>query len=80
MEQLKHIIETAWDDRSLLQDITTITAIEKVIALLDSGDLRVAEPVEVGWKVNEWVKKKQLFFISQQRRIGNFGGRYVGVS
>ncbi len=62
MEQLIRTIETAWDDRSLLQNAATITAIEKVIALLDAGELRVAEPVEGGWKVNEWVKKAVILY------------------
>jgi 2,3,4,5-tetrahydropyridine-2-carboxylate N-succinyltransferase len=33
-----------------------------VIALLESGDARVAEPVDGGWKVNEWLKKAVLLY------------------
>jgi 2,3,4,5-tetrahydropyridine-2-carboxylate N-succinyltransferase len=36
--------------------------IEEAIALLDRGDVRVAEPTESGWKVNEWVKKAILLY------------------
>jgi len=67
MEQLKRTIETAWDNRSLLENALTITAIEKVIALLDAGELRVAEPFEGGWKVNEWVKKAVILYFPTRR-------------
>ncbi|MCK9452529.1 MAG: 2,3,4,5-tetrahydropyridine-2,6-dicarboxylate N-succinyltransferase [Bacteroidales bacterium] len=69
MEQLKRTIETAWDDRSLLEDAVTITAIEKVIALLDAGELRVAEPFEGGWKVNEWVKKAVILYFPTRQMV-----------
>ena len=36
--------------------------IEEVIARLDRGDVRVAEPVAGGWQVNEWVKKAILLY------------------
>ena len=56
MEQLQQIIKNAWNDRSLLQDNTTLEAIREVIELLDKGTVRVAEPVTDGWKVNDWIK------------------------
>ncbi len=37
-------------------------AVERVIALLDRGELRVAEPDGEGWRVNEWAKKAVLLF------------------
>ena len=57
MNQLQPIIETAWDNRSLLQDKNTQDAIRQVIEHLDKGALRVAEPTTTGWQVNDWVKK-----------------------
>ncbi|MCL4116834.1 UNVERIFIED_CONTAM: hypothetical protein GTU68_000625 [Idotea baltica] len=57
MTQLQQTIENAWEDRALLNEETTKEAIREVITLLDEGKLRVAEPVEGGWQVNEWVKK-----------------------
>ena len=36
--------------------------IEEAVRLLDSGELRVAEPDGAGWTVNEWVKKAILLF------------------
>lgn len=59
---LKNIIEKAWEDRTLLASEDTLAAIREVIQLLDTGRLRVAEPGENGWIVNEWVKKAVLLF------------------
>jgi len=54
--ELRQIIEKAWDDRGQLQDKTVQSAIRSLIERLDVGELRVAEPVSDGWKVNEWIK------------------------
>ena len=67
MNQLRNIIETAWENRALLQDSTTIDAIREVINLLDAGTLRVAEPTENGWQVNEWVKKAVVMYFPIQK-------------
>ena len=70
MHDLQQIIENAWNDRSLLQDGTTLNAINEVITLLDLGKLRVAQPTESGWQVNDWVKKAViLYFPTQKQRI-----------
>lgn len=64
MSDLTFIIEQAWADRSLLEKPEVQQAIEQVIALLDQGKLRVADPVDgvEGWRVNEWVKKAVLMY------------------
>lgn len=67
MEQIKKIIETAWENRELLDEEKTITTIRKVISLLDTGDLRVAEPTSNGWQVNEWVKKAVVLYFPIQK-------------
>lgn len=67
MNQLQSIIETAWDNRALLQEQTTQNSIREVIALLDAGTLRVAEPVANGWHVNEWVKKAVVMYFPIQK-------------
>ena len=60
---MRAIIETAWENRSLLNEATTIQAIEHVIEEIDKGRLRVAEPIENGdWQVNEWVKKAVILY------------------
>lgn len=61
---IEQTIESAWDKRSELSagtaDAATRDAIEAAIAGLDDGSLRVAEPSENGWVVNEWLKKAVL--------------------
>ncbi len=73
--ETRELIESAWEDRSLLQDQTYRTAIDKVIADLDEGILRVAEPLENGeWRVNEWVKKAVvLYFPIRQMQVIEVG-------
>ncbi len=67
MITLQNLIETAWENRALLQEEITITAIRDVIDLLDSGSLRVAEPTATGWQVNEWVKKAVVMYFPIQK-------------
>lgn len=61
-ENLQNIIEAAWEDRSQLANSETRNAIKEVIGLLDNGKLRVAQPGEDGWIVNEWVKKAVILY------------------
>ena len=67
MNSLQETIEKAWDDRSLLKEDETTSAIRKVIDLLDEGTLRVAEPSNNGWQVNEWVKKAVVLYFPIQK-------------
>ena len=67
MITLQHTIEQAWDNRELLQNTETTAAIRAVIDLLDQGQLRVAEPTENGWQVNEWVKKAVVLYFPIQK-------------
>lgn len=55
-------IEEAWENREKLAMLETRKAIEEVIGLLDNGKLRVAEPTDGGWMVNEWVKKAVILY------------------
>lgn len=66
-EQLKLIIEDAFERRANLTvaeiDGSTRPAVEEVIALLEAGQTRVAEPDAHGqWQVNEWLKKAVLLY------------------
>ncbi|MCK0123426.1 2,3,4,5-tetrahydropyridine-2,6-dicarboxylate N-succinyltransferase [Gelidibacter sp. F2691] len=67
MEQLQQNIENAWENRELLSDKVTIESIRSVIDLLDDGTLRVAEPTEDGWQVNEWIKKAVVLYFPIQK-------------
>jgi 2,3,4,5-tetrahydropyridine-2,6-dicarboxylate N-succinyltransferase len=67
MNTLKETIEKAWENRSLLQEETSQSAIREVIEMLDAGNLRVAEPTSNGWQVNEWVKKAVVMYFPIQK-------------
>ena len=67
MQNLQQIIETAWDNRALLKEEKTQQAIRNVIDLLDSGTLRVAEPKNGTWQVNEWIKKAVVLYFPIQK-------------
>ncbi len=67
MEELRKSIEQAWENKDLLQNAATQEAIRKVIALLDEGVLRVAEPKDGDWQVNEWVKKAVVMYFPIQK-------------
>jgi 2,3,4,5-tetrahydropyridine-2-carboxylate N-succinyltransferase len=60
---LETIINSAWEDRALLAKPEVESAINEIISLLDSGKLRVAQPVSAHeWKVNDWVKKAVIMY------------------
>ena len=68
-EELKTIIEKAWEERSLLQQAPTQEAVREVIELVDKGRLRTAEPLDAEkseWRVNEWVKKAVILYFPMQ--------------
>jgi len=65
MSDLEATINEAWEARADISpgsagdDVKN--AVNSAIAMLDSGEARVAEPQGVGqWKVNEWLKKAVL--------------------
>jgi 2,3,4,5-tetrahydropyridine-2-carboxylate N-succinyltransferase len=64
---LQQTIENIWDNRDLLQNEDSKKAIREVVSLLDSGEIRVAEPTENGWQVNEWVKKAVVMYFPIQK-------------
>ncbi len=65
--ELKQLIEKIWDDRTLLQVAENQQVIREVVEKLDQGKLRVAEPVEIGWQVNEWIKKAVIMYFPIQQ-------------
>ena len=67
MSDLRNIIEQAWDNRALLKEKETQQAIRALIDDLDMGKVRVAEPTENGWQVNEWVKKGVVLYFPIQQ-------------
>jgi len=59
---LKKIVESAWDDRELLQEKSTKEAIFEVVEQLDQGQIRVAQNVDGKWRVNDWIKKAVILY------------------
>jgi 2,3,4,5-tetrahydropyridine-2,6-dicarboxylate N-succinyltransferase len=57
MMDLARRIDELWEADELDQDI-----VEEAVAALDRGEVRVAEPSEAGWIVNEWTKKAILLY------------------
>ncbi len=56
----RDLIEAAYSDHDLLGE--AIDAVERTIALLDQGRLRVAEKRDGSWEVNEWIKEAILLY------------------
>ena len=72
-EQLKQIIEEAWENRDSFEagDASPIlrAAIAEVIRQLDCGQLRVAEKKNGEWIVNQWTKKAVLLSFRLQENF-----------
>lgn len=64
-KRLQSIIESAYADRSRLEDPSVVSAVEQVVGLLDVGELRVATPPaddDGDWTVHAWVKQAILLY------------------
>ena len=62
-DALQRLIEDAFEAPAHRGDPAVVEAIETVIGLLDSGQLRVASPGDTdGWAVHAWVKKAILMY------------------
>ena len=64
---MKKIIESAWENKKLLENEETKLAVKSVIESLDKGEIRVAEPTNNGWVVNEWIKKAVILYFPIQK-------------
>ena len=62
MSDLKTLIESAWENREMLNHASTREAVESVIDQLDRGEIRVADSTSRGWIVHEWIKKAVLLY------------------
>jgi 2,3,4,5-tetrahydropyridine-2-carboxylate N-succinyltransferase len=80
MSDLEAIIDAAWEDRAAIGLGTAgevRIAVDRALALLDSGAARVAEPDgNGGWRVNQWLKKAVLlsFRLNDNALIDNGPG------
>lgn len=66
IDDLRETIDTAfedgtWDKRKVRK------AVDETLDLLDAGEVRVAEPREGAWVVNEWTKRAVLLSFRQRK-------------
>ncbi|WP_096685385.1 2,3,4,5-tetrahydropyridine-2,6-dicarboxylate N-succinyltransferase [Ichthyobacterium seriolicida] len=74
MEEIKNIIESAWQDRELLKKEDVKNSIRDIISGLDNGVLHVVGRVGDSWVVNEWIKKAIiLYFVIQEMKTHEVG-------
>jgi 2,3,4,5-tetrahydropyridine-2-carboxylate N-succinyltransferase len=79
MDAQIEVIERAFADGIDQVDRAKLkAAVAEAIALLDSGEARVAEPRDGGWHVNQWLKKAVLlsFRLSDNRLIEGTHSRF----
>ena len=57
----RKMIEAAYEDLNRLDE--AVPAVERTIAALDKGEVRVAEKVDGDWVVNVWVKEAIMLYI-----------------
>jgi 2,3,4,5-tetrahydropyridine-2,6-dicarboxylate N-succinyltransferase len=74
---LRATIESAFADRGRLSEPETRAAVERVVAHLDRGELRVAEPTGPGeWTTHAWIKQAILLYFAiqgmQRMELGPF--------
>jgi 2,3,4,5-tetrahydropyridine-2-carboxylate N-succinyltransferase len=79
---LARLVDAAWEDRGSVGPQTSGAvreAVEDALAMLDSGQVRVAEKAGPEWQVNQWLKKAVLlsFRLSDMAVIGGGPGRSV---
>jgi 2,3,4,5-tetrahydropyridine-2,6-dicarboxylate N-succinyltransferase len=65
--KLRESVEQAWQNREMLSNLGVVNDIKSVIEEVDKGRLRVAQPAENGWQVNEWVKQAILLYFGIQQ-------------
>jgi 2,3,4,5-tetrahydropyridine-2-carboxylate N-succinyltransferase len=78
MEQLKNIIEQAFERRADINprnaDSQLKEAVDAVIGQLDNGTLRVAEKIDGDWVTHQWLKKAVLLSFRLQDNAFIKGG------
>lgn len=81
-DKQRAIIEAAFEERKTISPESAgtalVAAIETAIAGLEQGVLRVAEPVNGAWRVNEWLKKAVLLYfrVRHNQVIDGSASRY----
>jgi 2,3,4,5-tetrahydropyridine-2-carboxylate N-succinyltransferase len=66
-DALRAKIEEAFADRTKLESAPYARAVEETLALLDRGELRVAERVGDAWTTHAWVKQAILLYFALRK-------------
>ena len=76
--QARDRIEQAFENRAALApgkaSRELLAALDECLELLGSGRARVAEPVDSGWRVNEWLKKAVLLHFRTHDNVVSTAG------
>lgn len=64
---MKELIKAAFENRELIKEEKYKDAVRAAIEEIDKGRLRVAEPTDNGWQVNEWAKQAILLYFGVQQ-------------
>lgn len=70
MNEDKALVEAAFDDRARLKEAAVVAAVERTIARLDGGELRVASPpqdVDGEWTTHAWIKQAILLYFAVRK-------------
>jgi 2,3,4,5-tetrahydropyridine-2,6-dicarboxylate N-succinyltransferase len=74
---LELLVRSAFADRERLKDPDVGKAVEQVIAELDGGELRVAEPAGKGWEVHDWIQQAILLYFALREAVSIEAGSLV---
>jgi 2,3,4,5-tetrahydropyridine-2-carboxylate N-succinyltransferase len=74
--ETEQIIQKAWSDTKLRRDARVVQHVSAVIEALDEGEVRVAEPVDGSWRVNQWVKQAVLLYFVHRDVEVSFHGPF----
>ena len=61
------LVQAAWGEPGRREEPEVREAVEKTIAALDSGELRVAEKIDGSWKTHTWIKEAVLLYFVHRR-------------
>jgi 2,3,4,5-tetrahydropyridine-2,6-dicarboxylate N-succinyltransferase len=64
-QRLRAAVTRAFDDPDFAGTAEAQAAVDEVLALLDRGLLRVAEPSPEGWKIHAWVRMAVVLYFRQ---------------
>jgi 2,3,4,5-tetrahydropyridine-2-carboxylate N-succinyltransferase len=71
---LRPLIERAWADAARAETAPARAGVERAVALLDAGEIRVAEKIAGEWIVHGWVQMAILLYFRQHEAVESQAG------